>query len=76
MKISFLTIRHIKVNDIIHLININTSSHKVCGNEEAEITLSELLICFLSEFLMFSRLSITTVKWSNTLLTTFFEFIN
>jgi len=48
MKISLLTLRHIEVAYVVHLIDIDTTSHEVGCHEQAEVALTELLVCLLT----------------------------
>jgi hypothetical protein len=68
MEVGFFGVRHVKVDDIVDLVNINTSPHEVGGDEEPEMSLSELLIGLLPLSLVVGVESVATVELFDTIL--------
>lgn len=71
MQVGFLGIGHVKVNDIVNFININTTSHQVGRNQQSKVPLSKLLVSSLSLSLVIVILSISPIKLPYTRLSSF-----
>ena len=47
MEVGLLAVRHIEIDNVVDFIDVDTSSHKVCCHEKAEVALPEHFVGLL-----------------------------
>jgi len=49
VQVGLLCVRHIKIDNVVDFIDVDTSPHQVGGHQEPEVPLTEVVVGLLAE---------------------------